>query len=91
MVAHTADMLPTALRSPATSPCDNGVNITYSKNSKISVFFLILLSNTCKMVIIETGIHKMLNIRNLNIEDPDQTASSEAVRSGSALFVKAFW
>ena len=33
----------------------------------------------------------MLNIRNLNSEDPDQTASSEVVRSGSAQFVKAFW
>ena len=26
-----------------------------------------------------------------NMEDPDQTASSEAVWSGTALFVSAFW
>ena len=32
------------------------------------------------------GIHKML-LRIANREDPDQTASSEAVWSGSALFV----
>ena len=32
------------------------------------------------------GIHKML-VRIANREDPDQTASSKAVWSGSALFV----
>ena len=32
------------------------------------------------------GIHKML-VRISNREDPDQTASAEAVWSGSALFV----
>ena len=35
--------------------------------------------------VIRAGIHKML-VRTANREDPDQTASSEAVRSGSALF-----
>ena len=39
-----------------------------------------------KMLVIRTGIHKML-VRIANKEVPDQTASSEAVRSGSALFV----
>ena len=34
-------------------------------------------------------IHKMI-VRIANREDPDQTASSEAVWSGSALFVVAF-
>ena len=34
-------------------------------------------------------IHKML-VRIANREDPDQTASSEAVWSGSALFVYTF-
>ena len=34
-------------------------------------------------------IHKML-VRVENREDPDQTASEEAVWSGSALFVLAF-
>ena len=30
-------------------------------------------------------------VRKANTEDPDQTASSDAVRSGSALFVDAFF
>ena len=38
------------------------------------------------MLVIKSGIHKML-VRIANREDPDQTASSEAVWSGSALFV----
>ena len=37
------------------------------------------------MLVIMAGIHKML-VRIANSEDPDQTASSEAVWSGSALF-----
>ena len=41
------------------------------------------------MLIIRAEILKIL-IRIANREDPDQTASSEAVWSGSALFVKAF-
>ena len=39
-----------------------------------------------KMLVLRTAIHKML-VRVANMEDPDQTASSEAVWSGSALFV----
>ena len=56
----------------------------YSKCSKILNTFLFLFSN--KMLVIKAGIHKML-FRIANSEDPDQTASSEAVWSGSALFV----
>ena len=37
-----------------------------------------------------SGINKM-HVRITIREDPDQTASSEAVLSGSALCVKAFW
>ena len=54
------------------------------KCSKISSTFLLLFSN--KIMIFRAGIHKM-DVRIANSEDPDQTASSEAVRSGSALFV----
>ena len=46
-----------------------------NNDSKISNTFLFLFSN--KMVI-RARIHKML-VRNANREDPDQTASSEAV------------
>ena len=35
-------------------------------------------------------MHKML-VRTANMEDPDQTASSEAVWSVSALFARPFW
>ena len=38
------------------------------------------------MLVIRAGIHKML-LRVANMEDPDQTASLEAVWSDSALFV----
>ena len=55
----------------------------YSKCSKISNTFLILFSN--KMFVIMAGIHKML-VKQANRGDPDQTASSEAVCSGSKLF-----
>ena len=48
----------------------------YGKCSKISNTFLLLFSN--KMVIFRAGIHKIL-VRIENREDPDQTASSEAV------------
>ena len=44
-----------------------------------------LLAN--KMLIIESGIRKML-VKIANREDPAQTSSSEAVWSGSALFVQ---
>ena len=56
----------------------------YGKCSKILNTFLVLFSN--KMLVIRAGIHKML-VRIANREDPDQTASSEAVWFGSALFV----
>ena len=48
----------------------------YNKCSKISNIFLFLFSN--KMVVFSAGIHKFL-VRIANREDPDQTASSEAV------------
>ena len=48
----------------------------YGKYSKISNAFLILFSN--KMMIIRAEIHKLL-VRKANREDPDQTASEEAV------------
>ena len=41
------------------------------------------------MLVFRAGIHKSL-VRIANREDPDLTAYSEAVRSGSALFVQAF-
>ena len=40
------------------------------------------------MLATKAGIHTML-VRIANSEDPDQTVSSEAVLSGSALFVLA--
>ena len=46
------------------------------KFSKISNTFLFLYSN--KMLVSRDGIHKML-VTIANSEDPDQTASSEAV------------
>ena len=49
--------------------------------------FLLLFSN--KIMVIKAGIHKIL-VRITNREDPDQTVSSEAVWSESALFVQAF-
>ena len=45
-------------------------------NSKISNTFLFLFSN--KMLVLRDRIHKIL-ARIANREDPDQTASSEAV------------
>ena len=54
----------------------NQTNITYGKCSKISNTSLILFSN--KMLIFRAGIHKLL-VKIANREDPDQTASSEAV------------
>ena len=41
------------------------------------------------MLVIMAGTHKM-HVRIANREDPDQTASSEAVWSGSSLIVYAF-
>ena len=48
----------------------------YSKCSKISNTFHFLF--TKRMLVIKAEIHKML-VRIVNREDPDQTASSEAV------------
>ena len=48
----------------------------YGKSSKISNTFLFLFTNL--VFIIRAGIHKMV-VRIANREDPDQTASSEAV------------
>ena len=55
----------------------------YGKCSKILNNFHSLLSK--KIWVIRAGIYKML-IRTANGEDPDQSASSEAVWSESALF-----
>ena len=51
---------------------------------KFGTLFLPLFSN--KMLVFRAGIHKM-DVRIANREDPEQTASSEADCSGSALFV----
>ena len=48
----------------------------YGKHSKILNTFFFLFSN--KLLVIRTGIQEML-VRIANREDPDQTASSEAV------------
>ena len=56
------------------------------KCSKISNNFLFLISS--KILNIKAGIPKIL-VGIANRKDPDQTASSEAVCSGSALFVMA--
>ena len=53
------------------------------KCSKISNTFLFLFSN--KLLEIWAGTHKMV-VRKAYGEDPDQTASSKAVRSRSAIF-----
>ena len=50
--------------------------ITYLKCSKISNTFLFLFLN--KKLVIRAAIHKM-RVQIENREDPDQTASSEAV------------
>ena len=55
--------------------------------SKISNTLLFLFSN--KMLVIRAETHKMFARKAIR-EDPDQTASSEAVWSGSALFVLTF-
>ena len=55
---------------------DQQTRFWYGKCSKISNTFLFLFLN--KMLVIRPGIHKM-HVRIANKEDPDQTASSEAV------------
>ena len=57
---------------------------SYDKCFKISNTSFFFFLN--KKVVIRAGINKMLS-RIANSEDPDKTASSEAVWSGSALFV----
>ena len=52
------------------------IHINFGKCSKILSSFLFLFS--ARMWVIRAGIHKML-VRIANREDPDQTASSEAV------------
>ena len=52
------------------------IEFLYGNCSKIRNTYFFLFSN--KMLVIETEIHKML-VRIANWEDPDQTASSEAV------------
>ena len=59
------------LESPFTHVENN-----YGKFSKISNTCLFLFSN--KMLVIRTGIHKML-VKVANRKDPDQTASSDSV------------
>ena len=49
---------------------------SYGRCSKTSNTFLFLFSN--KTLVIKAGTHKML-VRSANREDPDQTASEEAV------------
>ena len=56
----------------------------YRKCSQILNTFLFLFS--AKIMVIRAGIHK-IHVRIANREDPDQTASSEAVLFGSSLFV----
>ena len=51
----------------------------YGKGSNIMNTFLFLFST--KLLVIRAGIHKML-VSLANSDDPDQTASSEAVWSG---------
>ena len=50
--------------------------LAYGKCSKFSDTILFLFSNN--MLVFSTGIHKM-DVRITNREEPDQTASSEAV------------
>ena len=63
------------------------INTMYSKSSKISNTFLFLFAN--KMLVFGTESLNTL-VRIANREGHEQTASSEAVWSGSALFVLAY-
>ena len=65
----------------------SGERLRYVESSKFFNTFHFLFSN--KMFVTRAEIHKML-VKIANREDPDQTASSEAVSSRSALFVYAF-
>ena len=61
------------------------------KMSMVSIlkFRTLSLSLSNEMWVIKAGIHKLL-VRIANREDPDQTASSKAVFSGSGLFFHVF-
>ena len=61
---------------PQHHPLSSTEKIIYGECCKISNTFLFLYSN--KMLGFRAGIHEML-VRTANREDPDQTASSEAV------------
>ena len=63
-------------------------SLIYSYCSKISNTFLFQYSN--KMLFFRAEIQKLL-VRISNREDPDQTASSEAVWSGSACLWRPYW
>ena len=52
------------------------VSIHYSLEMKMSIIVDVLFSN--KMLLLRAGTHKM-DVRIANREDPDQTASSQAV------------
>ena len=56
---------------------------------RLFFFNSLLFETSVKILVIRNGIHKIL-VTIANREDPDQTASSEAVWSGSALFDSAF-
>ena len=62
------------------SPCDNDTTVNVLKFLTLHFLF----SN--KILVVRTRIHEML-VSIANREDPDQTASEEAVWSESALFV----
>ena len=54
--------------------------MNYGKCSKIfKHFYFCSLINTCKMLVFRAGNIKKMLVRIGNREDPDQTASSEAV------------
>ena len=56
-----------------------------------STFYLVIYGKCSKIQNISLTVLKQnVCFYGANREDPDQTASSEAVWSGSALFVKAF-
>ena len=59
-----------------------------SLRSKTLNTFLFLFAK--KILVWRAGIQKML-VRIANRDDPDQTASSEAVWSGSARLSRLFW
>ena len=77
-VCYAKDIAHVAQRFVEDQHIDQSCVITYmyGKYSKILNTFLILFSN--KMLMFRAGIHRIL-VRIAIREDPDQTASSEAV------------